>query len=182
MKFVVSFGMSVFIVLLAGVQSSSSKLGTSATIQNREMVQRLYGSPVSEVYRTSQNLTITASFASNGNLCRAHINSDVDAGITDKQLIAALDELAPKNVRGEFKLSTFLNITCLKVLKPENSRSTSSRKSAMKLEVDPCAECSGVSDDYERVNITKYGNTNRYSSVQITFQEPECKEVDKVNQ
>lgn len=179
MKFVVSFGMSVFIVFLAGIQSSSSKLGTPATIQNRETVQRLYGSPVSEVYRTSQNLTITASFASNGNLCRAHINSGVDSGITDTQLNAALDELAPKNVRGEFKFGTFLNITCLK---PDNSTSNSSGQSAMGLDVDPCAECSGVSDDYERVNITKYGNTNRYSSVHITFQEPECKEIDKVNQ
>src|ERR1700681_670601 len=112
MRFVVSFGMSALIVFLAGVQSSSSKLGTPATIQNRDTVQRLYGSPVREVYRTSENLTITASFASNGNLCRARINSDVDAGITDTHLNAVLDELAPKDVRGKFKLGTFLNVTC----------------------------------------------------------------------
>src|SRR5207237_37588 len=140
-----------------------------------------YGNPVSEVYRTSRNLTVTASFASNGNLCRAHIESDVDGGITDTQLNAVLDELAPKDVRGEFKLGTFLNVTCLKLLKPENATSNSSGKSAMELAVDPCAECSGVSEDYERVDITKYGNTNQYSSAWITFHRPECKGLDKAH-
>jgi hypothetical protein len=165
-------------VFLTVVQLSSSKLGTP---QNRDTVERLYGNPVSEVYRTSQNLTITASFASNGNLCRAHIKSDVDDGITDTQLNAVLDELVPKDVRGEFKLGTFLDGTCFKTLKPENSTSNSSGKPAMVVTVDPCAECSGVSDDYERVNITKYGNTNQYSSVWITFHRPECKESNKVH-
>jgi hypothetical protein len=182
MRLIVSFGMFAFIVFLCGVQSSSSKLGTPVPIQNRATVQRFYGSPTSEVYRTSQNLTITASFAPNGNLCRAHINSDADAKITDKHLNAVLDELAPKEVRGEFKMDTFLNITCIKLVKPENSTSNSSKAPAPELEVDPCSECSGVSDDYERVKITKYGNTNRYSSVQITFKQPECEGLDKVHQ
>jgi hypothetical protein len=173
--------MSAYIVLLAGAQSSSSKSAAPATIQNRDTVQRLYGSPVSEVYRTPQSLTITASFASNGNLCRAHLNSGVDAGITDKQLNAVLDELAPKELRGKYKIGTFLNGTCLKLVKPENSTSNSSGKPAMELAVDPCAECSGVSEDYEWVNITRYGNMNQYSSVWITFQQPECKELDKVH-
>jgi hypothetical protein len=176
MRCVVSFGMFV-ILFLAVVQSSSSKLETPVTTKNRDTVQKLYGRPVSEVYRTSQNLTIKASFASNGNLCRAHIASEVDSGITDTQLSAVLDELAPEDIRGKYKLGTFLNITCLKFQKPENSPSSSSGE----LVVDPCSECSGVSEDYERVNITKYGNTNQYSSVHITFQRPECKALDKVH-
>jgi hypothetical protein len=179
MRYVIPFAMFAFIVLLVP-QSSSSKSLAPATIQSRDTVQRLYGSPVSEVYRTSQNLTITASFASNGNLCRAHINSGVNAGINDTQLNAVLDELAPKEHRGKYKIGTFLNITCLKAVKPENYTSNSSGKPAMELAVDPCAECSGVSEDYERVNITKYGNTNQYSSVWITFQQPECKALDNV--
>ena len=141
MKAVVSFGMSL-IVFLAGVQSSSSKSATPAPIQNRDTVQSLYGRPVSEVYRTSQNLMVTASFGPNGNLCRAHIKSAADAGITDAQLNAVLDELAPKDVRGKFKMDTFLDITCLKLLKPENSTSGSSGRVA----IDPCAECSGRVD------------------------------------
>jgi hypothetical protein len=160
MRYIVWFGMSASIVFLAAVQSSSSKLGTTATVQNRETVQRLYGSPVSEVYRTAQDLMINSSFAPSGNLCRAQITSDVNARITDRQLDAVLNELVPEEVRGKYKLGTFLNITCLK---------------SGELAVDPCRECSGVSEDYERVNITKYGNTNQYSSVEIAFHRPECK-------
>lgn len=166
----------LLVFLLPTIQSSSSKSGISATIQNRDTVRSLYGSPVSKVYRTSQDLTITASFASNGNLCRAHVKSDLDPGITDAQLKVVLDELAPEEARGEYKIGTFLNGVCLKYVEPEKSKPHSKRQ----LVADPCAECSGVSEDYERVNITKYGNTNEYSSVYISFQQPECKELDKV--
>jgi hypothetical protein len=179
MRRVSSFGMSAFIVFLVVVQPSSSKSGTHSTIRNRYTVQSLYGSPVSEVYRTPQDLTITASFASSGNLCRAHIQSDAASGITDNQLNAVLEEIAPENVRGKHKMSTFLDITCLKLRKAENSTSDSGRKPAMQLAADPCGECSGVSDDYEQANITRYGNTNEYSSVWITFHRPECKNLDK---
>lgn len=177
MRRIVWYGMLALIVFLAGVQLSSSKSETTSTVQNRDTVQKLYGNPVSEIYRTSQELRITASFASNGNLCRANITSDARAGITDTQLKGVLEELVPEYVRGEFKLDTFLNITCLKVMKPENSSSDSKGE----LVVDPCSECSGVSDDYELVKITKYGNTNQYSSVHITFKQPECKELDSAS-
>lgn len=103
--------------------------------------------------------------------------SAADAGITDMQLNAALNELAPKDVRGEFKHGTFLNVTCMKLVKPENSTSDSRGQ----LAVDPCAECSGVSEDYERANITKYGNTNQYSSVRITFAQPQCEGLNTVH-
>jgi len=177
----ISFGMAAFIVFLAAEQSSSPKFGTPAKIQKRDTVEKLYGNPVSEVYRVPQNLTITASFASTGNLCQAHIESDDEFGITDMQLNGVLDELAPEEVRGKHKLSTFLDGTCLKLLPPENSTSNSSGKPA-EVAVDPCAECSGVSDDYERATITKYGNTNQYTSVRIAFRQPECKGLDKKRQ
>jgi hypothetical protein len=175
MRRVVSFGTPALIVFLAVVQSSSSKAGTPARIQNRGTVERLYGDPVSEVYRTSHNLKITASFASGGNLCHADISSGEGDGITDAQLDAVLDKLTPKDVLGKHKLSTFLDVTCLK---PDSSTSNSSGKPATEFAEDPCAQCSGVSDDYERANITKYGNTNQYTSVQITFRRPECKGLD----
>lgn len=89
------FGMFVFILFLEVMQSGSSKLGTSATIQNRDTVQHL-GKPESEVYQTSQNLRITASFASNGSLCQAHIGSGLDARITDTQLNGVWMNLHPK--------------------------------------------------------------------------------------
>jgi len=176
MRYVVSFGLSALVAILALMQSSSST-GTAPAVQNRDAIQRLYGSPVSEVYRTSQDLTITATFASNGNVCRARIKSD-GLEITDAQLNPVLDELAPKEVRGEYKMGTFLDITCLKPRKPGMSRSKSRGKAAMELVEDPCAECSGVSEDYERVTITRYGNSDEYSSVYISFKHPECHESD----
>ena len=172
------FGTFTLIACLAGVRSISQS-GARSTFQNRDTVQKLYGSPVSEVYRTPQDLNITASFASNGNLCRAHIQSDTASGITDGQLNAVLEKLAAESVVGRHKMSTFLNVTCLKAQKTVNSTSDSGEKAAMEVAVDPCAECSGVSDDYEQANITRYGNTNEYSSVWITFRRSECKELDR---
>jgi hypothetical protein len=179
MRRIVSFGIAAFVIFLAAVLSSSSKAGTPARIQSRDAVEKLYGDPVSEVYQTSQNLTITASFGSDGNLCRARFKPDGGGEITDTELNAVLDELVPEDVRGVFRMSTFLDGTCLKLLKPEDSTPSEDGIPAMKLAVDPCAECSGVSNDYERVNITRYGNTNEYTSVRITFHRPECKELDK---
>lgn len=120
-------------------------------------------------------MIVTASFAAVGTLCRAHLQSDVGSGITDAELDPVLNELAPDDVRGEHKMSTFLDVTCVKVQKPENSNSSGKPELAL----DPCAECSGVSDDYERAKITRFGNTNEYSSVWISFDRPECKDLDK---
>ena len=169
MRYIAWLMMSAFLVLLAAGQLCSSKLGATATIPSRDTVHRLYGSPVSEVYRTAQGLMVNASFASTGNLCSARITSDASAGITDMQLDGVLNELVPKDIRGEYKLGTFLDITCLKL------------GELGELEVDPCAECSGVSEEYEWVNITRYGNTNRYTSVGITFHRPECNELDSAH-
>lgn len=71
-------------------------------------------------------------------------------------------------------MSTFLDVTCLKIQEPENSNSSGKPE----LAVDPYAECSGVSVDYEMANITRYGNTNEYSSAQISFNQPECRSQD----
>jgi len=172
------FGISASIAFLAVVSSSSSLSGTGETVQNRDTVQRLYGSPVSEVYQTPQGLNIIASFASSGNLCRTHIRSDNASGITDEQLNGVLQKLAPESVRGKHKMSTFLDVTCLKLQKAETSTSDSTGKPAMEVAVDACAECSGVSVEYEQANITRYGNTNEYSSVWVTFHRPECKQLD----
>jgi hypothetical protein len=165
MKYVGLPGLFFLIALLPATRSSSSKLELSAPVQNRETIQQLFGSPVREVYRASSNLTVAASFASNGNLCQTSIRPDVDSRITDKQLEAVLDKLAPKEARGKYEIGTFLNFTCMKL------------DSAQKPIVDPCAECSGTSEDYARVKITRYGNTNQYSSVEISFKNPECNKL-----
>jgi hypothetical protein len=174
MKRLVSFSMFTCVLILAVVQLSSSNSATPARIQTRNAIRKLYGTAISEDYRISHHLTATASFASGGNLCRAQIQSNVDTGITDAELDAVLNELAPDDIRGKHKMSTFLNVACLKLQQPESSNSGGKPE----LAVDPCAQCSGVSDDYERATITRYGNTNQYSSVRISFNQPECKGLD----
>jgi hypothetical protein len=62
----------------------------------------------------------------------------------------------------------------MKLQKPANAGPNSKPE----LTVDPCAQCSGVSEDYERANITKYGNMNDYSSVWVSLTSPECRGLD----
>jgi len=78
-----------------------------------------------------------------------------------------LEELAPEDVGGKQKLNTFLNMTCLKRLKPESSTSETIGKPPINFVVNPCRECSGVSDEYERATIRMYGNKDEYSSARI---------------
>jgi len=168
---------AIALVLLELAQSSAPAQSV-AHPQNRDMVQGLYGSPVSEVYRTPKSVTVTASFASSGDLCRADIRG-ADETMTDEELNPVLEELAPKDARGRHKINTFLNFTCLKVVKAKNPTPNSGEKPATEVVPDVCSECGGVSEDYERVTITKLGNTNEYSSAHITYHRPECKSFAK---
>jgi hypothetical protein len=83
----------------------------------------------------------------------------------DSELNAVLESLAPKADRGVYKMGTFLHITCMK------------RDKKGELVVDPCTECSGVSEEYERLTITKFGSTNEHSSATIGFRRSECEDV-----
>jgi len=95
---------------------------------------------VAEVYRTSNHLTVTTYFDEHGNICREHIESE-DRGrrMSDSDVNTVLNEIAPKSARGNYKGGTFLNLRCL-----------------------PHDDCAGVSEDYERLMITKIGSTNEY--------------------
>jgi hypothetical protein len=133
MRGVTSFIFSAFaFVSLALAQSSSSPQRAVATTPNRDSVQGLYGSPVDDVYQTRTKLTVTASFAPSGNLCRAVIRSS--GGMTDAELNPVLDELAPKEARGKFKMGTFLNVTCLRAVKAKDSKSNSDGRATTELE------------------------------------------------
>ncbi len=129
-------------------------LGTAAAGQNQSTLLKLYGGPIGDVYQTHQ-LTITAEFARNGDLCRAYIGA-ADKKITDVELDPILDELAPVNARGKLKMGTFLDNVCL-----------------------PDDDCYGVEEDYERLQIARMGNTNAYNSVVITYHRHECKGLNK---
>jgi hypothetical protein len=127
--------------------------------QNRTDLRQHYGDAIGDVYRTSNHLTVTAYFDEHGNICREHIESENRGRrMTDKEVNTVLDEIAPKSDRGNFKMGTFLNIICL----PDN-------------------DCAGVSEDYERLAITKIGSTNEYRYISIVYHSAECKhwEADK---
>jgi hypothetical protein len=122
---------------------------------------------------------VTATFAASGALCKAHITDDSRVGITDAQVNPILNELAPEDVRGKFKLATFLDTTCLKLKNPGAAVDPSSIKAA-DWTIDECGQCAGgVSENYERVTITKYGNTNAYNSAVVAYHHPECGDVQK---
>jgi hypothetical protein len=127
--------------------------------QNLTDLRKHYGDAIGEVYRTSNQLTVTAYFDEHGNICREHIEfENRGRRITDKEVNTVLDEIAPKSDRGTFKIGTFLNIICL----PDN-------------------DCGGVREDYERLAITKIGGTNEYRYISIDYHSAECKhwEADK---
>ena len=136
-------------------------LGSLALSQNRNALQQLYGTPVGDTYRTSKGLLIQASFAPNGNLCVAHINAE-NRNLEDAELETVLEELAPKEVRGEFVRGGSLDFTCLELNEAGefNGRARN---------------CGGSSSEYERATITKWGNTNDYNAVDITYYRRGCK-------
>jgi hypothetical protein len=124
--------------------------------QNHADLRRHYGDVIGEVYRTSNRLTITAYFDEHGNICREHIESENRGRrMTDKEVNTVLDEIASKSERGNYRIGTFLNTICL----PDN-------------------DCAGVSEDYERLAITKIGSTNEYRYVTILYHSAECRQVD----
>jgi len=99
---------------------------------------------------------VIAYFDDNGNICREHIESENRGRrMTDKEVNTVLDDIAPKNERGNYNIGTFLNIICL----PDN-------------------DCAGVSEDYERLIITKIGSTNEYRYISILYHSAECKQLD----
>lgn len=126
-----------------------------ASAQNRTDLRQHYGGAIGEVYRTPSHLMVTAYFDENGNICREHVESE-DRGrrMTNDEVKTVLDEIAPENERGKYKIGTVLNIGC-----PDN-------------------DCAGVSEDYERLEITKIGSTSKYRYVSVVYHSTECKHLE----
>ena len=135
-------------------------LPTHVLTQSRSTLQDRYGSPVGDVYRTSKAVLIKPTFARNDSLCAAHITAE---GRTTKEaeLETVLKELTPKDARGKYIIGTFLDYTCLE------------RNDAG--QITGAHGCGGVSEDYERAAITKWGNTNDYSSADVVYYRRGCK-------
>lgn len=154
--------MPIFTVSLRGIATvvgAVLALSLIVAAQERADLRQHYGDAIGEVYRTSNHLTVTAYFGEHGNICREHIESENRGKrMTDKEINTVLDEIAPKNERGNYEMGTFLDVICL----PDN-------------------DCAGVSEDYERLTITKIGSTNEYRYVSILYHSAECKQLDAHN-
>lgn len=135
-------------------------LATLALTQSRSRLQSLYGRPVSGVYRTSKGLFIKPTFAPDDTLCAAHISAE-GRTMKEAELETVLEELAPKDARGKYIIGTFLDYTCLETDKAG--------------QFTEAHGCGGVSEDYERVTITKWGNTNDYNSADLAYYRRGCK-------
>jgi len=139
-------------VIAAGVVVA---LPLVASAQNRTDLRQHYGAAIGEVYRTPSHLMVTAYFDEDGNICREHVESE-DRGrrMTNDEVKTVLGEIAPENERGKYKIGTVLNIGC-----PDN-------------------DCAGVSEDYERLEITKIGSTSKYRYVSVVYHSTECKHLE----
>jgi hypothetical protein len=135
-------------------------LATLALTQSRSTLQDRFGSTVGDVYRTSNGLFIKPTFAPNDALCAAHISAE-GRTIKEAELESVLEELAPKDTRGKYIIGTFLDLTCLET----NDAG----------QITGGHDCGGVSEDYERVTITKWGNTNDYNSADVAYYRRGCK-------
>jgi hypothetical protein len=138
------------------VASAVLALPLLVSAQSRTDLRQRYGNAIGEVYRTSNRLIVIAYFDEHGNICREHIESENRGRrMTDKEVNTVLDAIVPTNERGNYKMGTFLNIICL----PDN-------------------DCAGVSEDYERLAITKIGSTNEYRYISILYHSAECRQLD----
>jgi hypothetical protein len=135
-------------------------LATLALTQSRSTLQDRYGSLVGDVHRTSKGLLIKPTFAPNESLCAAHITAE-GRTMKEDELETVVEELAPKDARGKYIIGTFLNLSCLET----NDAG----------QVTGAYGCGGVSEDYERVTITKWGNTNDYNSADVVYYRRGCK-------
>jgi hypothetical protein len=128
---------------------------TSAVSANDSTLRQHYGKAIGEVYRTRNHLTVAAFFGTRGSICREQIESEsTGRRMTEKEVNAVLDEIAPKSDRGNFKTSGFRNIA---------SQDNDSR---------------GTFEAYDRLTITRIGPANEYRYVFIFYNSAECWQMD----
>jgi hypothetical protein len=132
----------------------------SLPVKNTHTFRQRYGNPVSEEFLVRPGVVVSASYGASGDTCELVISKkQPDATIkrwpgsetTDYDALKTIeDELVPTSERGKFKISTFINITCL----PEN-------------------DCQGAENDWERVGMyTNAGKRARYEI--IHWKRDEC--------
>jgi hypothetical protein len=143
------------VILLALGLQGSFPAKTPDTFRQR------YGNPVSETFLIRPTIVVTARYGTSGNTCELVISPNEPGGMIkrwpsseeiDYQLLGKIeDELVPKLERGEYKMGTFLDITCF----PED-------------------DCAGSQEDWENIVIYKNaGKTGAHYEV-IRWNRDEC--------
>jgi hypothetical protein len=111
---------------------------TPVFTQTQDSLKAKYGAPVSETFLVRPGITVTATFSATGGVRELIVAPERPSSLIkstiaeiDHQLLREIiDELAPRKERGEYKVGSFLNITCL----PKN-------------------DCAGTSEDCEKLII-----------------------------
>src|SRR5450755_4563666 len=91
--------------------------------QSKDELRRKYGEPISETFTVRPDVSITATYETNGRITELLIYPQVTGYIKSRGKTfsrdttkAIIDELVPNSVRGKFVNGEFLNLECL----PEN--------------------------------------------------------------
>jgi hypothetical protein len=112
--------------------------------QTQDSLRAKYGAPISETFIVRPGISVTATFSPTGGVREMIVSPErpssliksTTAEIEHQLLKEIIDELAPRKERGEYKIGSILNLTCL----PKN-------------------DCAGSSEDYEKLVI--YYNAGR---------------------
>jgi hypothetical protein len=116
--------LTVSLRLAAVVAGAVLTLPLVVSAQNRADLKQRYGNAIGEVYRASNGLIVTAYFDERGNICRENIESENRGRrMTDKEVNSVLDEIAPKDERGKYKMGAFLNCQSAAISRREPDRS-----------------------------------------------------------
>jgi hypothetical protein len=105
--------------------------------QSKDELRRKYGEPISETFTVRPDVSVTATYETNGPIVELLISPRATEIIKSRgktlshdSVKAIIDELVPHSVRGKFVSGAILNVVCL----PEN-------------------DCAGGLESYQKVTI-----------------------------
>jgi hypothetical protein len=105
--------------------------------QSKDELRRKYGEPISETFTVRPDVSVTATYETNGRIIELLISPRATEIIKSRgktlshdSVKAIIDELVPHSVRGKFVSGAILNVECL----PEN-------------------DCAGGLESYQKVTI-----------------------------
>jgi hypothetical protein len=124
----------------AAIFSIAGFLAASGTLagQSRDELRGKYGDPVSETFMVRPDISVTATYATNGRIAELLISPRPTTAMVKSRgqtlsrdsVNEIIDELVPSSVRGKYLIAGFVNAACI-----------------------PWNDCNGSSVSYEKVSI-----------------------------